>query len=101
MRSVAFLAIEFELRSAVPTETRARNSDPRRGRSDERISQATLRLLQEGGPQAVTVEGVASLSGVAKTTIYRRFANRREMLQSALVGLTDAPEPAPDVPTRE
>jgi AcrR family transcriptional regulator len=41
----------------------------------------------------VTVEAVASRSGVAKTTIYRRFANRREMLQAALVGLARAPEP--------
>ena len=83
------------------TKPRAANNDPRLSRSDERISQATLQVLREGGPGAVTVEAVASLSGVAKTTIYRRFANRREMLQSALVGLTDAPEPAPDVPTRE
>ena len=85
----------------MPTKARANNSDPRLSRSDERISKATLQLLQEGGPHAVTVEAVASRSGVAKTTIYRRFANRREMLQAALVGLTQAPEPAPDVPTPE
>ncbi len=83
------------------TQAGAANNDPRRSRSDQRIAGATLQLLREGGPQAVTVEAVASLSGVAKTTIYRRFANRREMLQAALVGLTDAPEPAPEVPTRE
>jgi AcrR family transcriptional regulator len=85
----------------VTTQAGAANNDPRRSRSDQRIAGATLQLLREGGPQAVTVEAVASLSGVAKTTIYRRFANRREMLQAALVGLTDAPEPAPEVPTRE
>jgi AcrR family transcriptional regulator len=73
----------------------------RRLRSDERITEATLRLLREGGPRAVTVEAVAEKSGVAKTTIYRRHANRREMLQAAVATLTDAPTPAPEVPTRD
>lgn len=83
------------------TQAGAPNNDPRRSRSDQRITEATLQLLREGGPRAVTVEAVASVSGVAKTTIYRRFANRRDMLQAALVALVDGPEPAPEVPTRE
>ena len=79
----------------------ATSCDPRRRRSDERINRATLQLLRAKGPQAVTVEAVAAASGVAKTTIYRRFANRRELLQAALVQLTETPKPAPEVPTRE
>lgn len=75
--------------------------ESRRLRSDERITEATLRLLREGGPRAVTVEAVAETSGVAKTTIYRRHANRREMLQAALVTLAETPTPAPEVPTRD
>jgi AcrR family transcriptional regulator len=75
--------------------------DKRRLRSDERITEATLQLLRGGGPAAVTVEGVAAASGVAKTTIYRRHANRREMLQAALTRLTETPTPAPEVATKE
>lgn len=75
--------------------------EQRRLRSDERITSATLDLLRAHGPKAVTVEAVSGASGVAKTTIYRRFANRREMLQSALATLTDNPPPAPEVPTKE
>ena len=79
----------------------ATGSERRRGRTDEQIRRATLDLLRTKGPQSVTVEAVAATSGVAKTTIYRRFANRREMLQAALVELTEVPKPAPEVPTRE
>ena len=40
---------------------------------DERITAAALDLLRTQGPAAVTVEAVAARSGVAKTTIYRRY----------------------------
>ena len=51
---------------------------------EDRIADATLRLLRSGGPRAVTVEAVAAASGVAKTTIYRRYRDRREVLSVAL-----------------
>lgn len=56
------------------------------------IADATLDLLRTGGPRSVTVEAVAARSGIAKTTIYRRHRDRREMLTVALSQLT-APEP--------
>jgi AcrR family transcriptional regulator len=59
---------------------------------DERITAATLELLRTKGPKAVTVEAVAARAGVAKTTIYRRYRNREDMLAAALTSLTD---PAP------
>ncbi len=79
---------------------------PRRGRprsagSDERIRDAVLDLLHVHGPAAVTVESVAAASGVAKTTIYRRFSDRADMLRSTLSALIDDPGEPPDVPTRE
>jgi AcrR family transcriptional regulator len=55
--------------------------------ADARIVAAVLHLLRSRGPGAVTVESVAALSGVAKTTIYRRYADRREMLAAALAPL--------------
>ena len=75
--------------------------DGRRRRTDERIIEATLQMLRSSGPEAVTVEAVAAASGVAKTTIYRRYANRREMLRAALTRLTEAPPPSPEVPTKD
>jgi len=43
----------------------------------------------------VTVEAVAAESGVAKTTIYRRYANRGELLRTVLSDAIGAPEPPP------
>src|SRR6185312_2338663 len=53
-------------------------------RVEDGIADSTLHLLRTKGPRAVTVEAVAGHSGVAKTTIYRRHPNRRDMLASAL-----------------
>lgn len=55
-----------------------------RAGTDARIVKAALEILRFHGPNRVTVEAVAALSGVAKTTIYRRYANREEILQAAL-----------------
>jgi AcrR family transcriptional regulator len=59
--------------------------------TDDRIHTAVLELLRSRGPGAVTVESVTALSGVAKTTIYRRYADRREMLAGALAPLSTPP----------
>lgn len=53
-------------------------------RVEDGIAESTLSLLRTGGPRAVTVEAVAAHSGIAKTTIYRRHPNRRDMLSAAL-----------------
>jgi AcrR family transcriptional regulator len=59
---------------------------------DEAIADDTLALLRTKGPRAVTVEAVAARSGIAKTTIYRRHTDRRDMLSVALARVT-TPEP--------
>ncbi|HEY6576616.1 MAG TPA: helix-turn-helix domain-containing protein [Mycobacterium sp.] len=60
--------------------------------ADDGITDATLALLRAKGPRAVTVEAVAARSGIAKTTIYRRHRDRRDMLSAALSRMT-TPEP--------
>ncbi|MCI7552153.1 MAG: helix-turn-helix domain containing protein [Actinomycetaceae bacterium] len=55
----------------------------RKQASDKKILYATMELIQAGGVENVTVEEVAALSGVAKTTIYRRFKNRYELIAAA------------------
>jgi AcrR family transcriptional regulator len=59
---------------------------------DDGIADATLALLLTKGPRSVTVEAVAARSGIAKTTIYRRHRDRRDMLSAALSRVT-TPEP--------
>jgi AcrR family transcriptional regulator len=73
-----------------------RNPLPR----DERITAAALELLRTKGPRAVTVEAVAARADVAKTTIYRRYRDRQEMLAAALTSLTQPPPP-PDTSAAE
>ena len=41
---------------------------------------AATELLVESGPRAVTVDAVADRSGVAKSTLYRHWASRDDML---------------------
>lgn len=63
---------------------------------DDDITKAAMDLLREKGPRSVTVEAVAARSGIAKTTIYRRHRDRREMLSLALSRVTAAEPPPPD-----
>lgn len=52
----------------------------RREETDRKILQATLQIVASQGIGAVTIEEVARRSGVAKTTIYRRYRNTDDML---------------------
>jgi TetR/AcrR family transcriptional repressor of mexJK operon len=56
---------------------RGRPIDPTKDRD---ILAAGRKLLFEQGPQAVTMEAVARVAGIAKPTLYRRYANRDELL---------------------
>jgi len=62
----------------------AHTRTPRHTLVDERIHAATLAILRGRGPLAVSVEAVAAASGVAKTTIYRRFDNREALLEAVI-----------------
>jgi AcrR family transcriptional regulator len=63
--------------------------------ADQAIRVAALALLQELGYAGVTMEGVAARAGVAKTTVYRRWASKAELVFE--VGLhPDDLGPSPD-----
>lgn len=66
--------------------------DPRVARSKACILAAAARALQEEGAAGVTMEGVAERAGVAKTTVYRLWAGRSELLLAAFEQLSAAPE---------
>jgi AcrR family transcriptional regulator len=66
-----------------PTET-AVTRDPRVARSRARVLEAATDLLVEGGSRAVTVDAVAERSGVAKSTMYRHFPSRTDLLVDVL-----------------
>lgn len=76
-----------------PREAASRPGRPRQADLDRRLESATLALLHDGGPAAVTVEAVAAQAGVAKTSIYRRHANRGELLTAVLRNAIGVPEP--------
>jgi AcrR family transcriptional regulator len=63
-----------------------RTSSRRAERSRQAILDATRELLTEaGGVRALTVEAVAARSGVAKTTIYRRWRDKWELALDAVM----------------
>ena len=54
---------------------------PARGQATtEALRRAVQELLEEAGYRALTIEGVAARSGVAKTSIYRRWPSKAEMV---------------------
>ena len=63
--------------------------DRRSERSKQAILDATRELLaEEGGVKALTIEAVAARSGVAKTTIYRRWRDKWELaLDAAMIDI--------------
>jgi AcrR family transcriptional regulator len=69
---------------AASSDTRPAARPGRRARSDHAILQATRELLAEVGVPGLTIEGVAARSGVAKTTIYRRWRDKDELALAAV-----------------
>lgn len=64
--------------------------DPRVARSRAAVLSATAGLLIELGASGVTIEGIAERSGVAKTTIYRHWKSRSQLIFDAFESLLQA-----------
>jgi AcrR family transcriptional regulator len=63
-----------------------RRTDARAERSKQAILDATRELLADGGDVgSLTVEAIAARSGVAKTTIYRRWRDKWELALDAVM----------------
>jgi AcrR family transcriptional regulator len=63
----------------------------RRAAKEHQIVSAALEILRDRGPASVNIESVSAASGVAKSTIYRRFANRDALIAAAVESVTADP----------
>lgn len=75
--------------------------DPRVLVSRERVLTTTLDLLAETGLGELTIDEISRRSGVAKTTIYRHWANRSALVLDACLRMTDGQEAPPDTGSLE
>jgi AcrR family transcriptional regulator len=74
---------------------------PRSAETDAKIVAATLDLIRAQGPEAVNVAAVAARSGIARTTIYRRYRDRKDLLEAALQPVTEGGTPPEHASVKE
>jgi AcrR family transcriptional regulator len=75
---------------------RAGGRAPRGTATTEALRGAVREMLEELGYQALTIEGVAARSGVAKTSIYRRWPSKAEMVFDLMLHSSDELPPVDD-----
>ena len=76
---------------AAPAES-ADSEDERVARSKKSVLNAAYRLMSEAGLGGTSIDAIARLSGVAKTTIYRHWPTRSALLLDACSRLGVRPE---------
>jgi len=62
---------------------------PRSAASHQAIRKATLELLSEVGFEAMSIEAIAIRAGVGKTTIYRRYNSKDELVADAIESIRE------------
>jgi len=76
-------------------QTSRRAGRPRSAHSHQAILEATLALFAEVGLQGLSIEAIAERAGVGKTTIYRRWSSKEDIIADAL-DLFRAEHPIPN-----
>lgn len=71
---------------------------PRSQESHQAILRATLELLASMGYDRISIEAIARLAGVGKTTIYRRYRAKEELVADAIESVREEIE-IPDTGT--
>ena len=66
---------------------------PRSEQADQAILDATLRMLGTHGVGGTTIEGVAADAGVGKTTIYRRWPTKTDLILAAISNIVPPGDP--------
>jgi AcrR family transcriptional regulator len=69
---------------------------PRSSEADQAILDATVALFADRGYEGLTIEAVAEQAGVAKSTIYRRYTDKADLLLAAVECSTDGESASPD-----
>ena len=73
-----------------------------RKETDRKILQATLQIAMTRGIGGISIEEIARRSGVAKTTIYRRYDNTTDLLNKiSALEVSSSPELADLEPSRD
>lgn len=65
-------------------ETAAAQGRPRSEEASRKILMAAFHLFRDRGYSGLSMETVAEMAGVGKTTIYRRYPNKRELIMAAI-----------------
>jgi AcrR family transcriptional regulator len=82
---------------AVPVvEGERRPGRPRSVQADQAILEAAIDAFVDRGWDGLTIEGVAARAGVSKSTIYRRYPCRVDLLLAAARRLAQERDPVPD-----
>jgi AcrR family transcriptional regulator len=77
----------------------ARRLDPRQARTRARVYAAALDVLRRLGIGATTFDTIAQQAGVARSTLYRNWTSRDELLYEAIEEQAPFPAPSPGDPT--
>lgn len=75
-----------------------RRLDPRQARTRARVYAATLDVLRRLGIGATTFDTIAQQAGVARSTLYRNWASRDELLYEAIEEQAPFPATSPGDP---
>lgn len=62
---------------------------PRSVKSHQAMLQAARELLAEVGFEAMSIDAIAARAGVGKTTIYRRYSGKEELVADAIEGMRE------------
>ena len=71
------------------SEGKPKRGRPRSIESHQAILEAALSLLAEVGFEAMSIEAIASRAGVGKTTIYRRYSSKEELVAAAIESIRE------------
>ena len=66
---------------------------PRSAEAEQAILNSTLRMLGTHGVAGMTIEGVAADAGVGKTTIYRRWPTKTDLILAAMSDIVPSGDP--------
>jgi AcrR family transcriptional regulator len=75
--------------SAVPAPSATHTGRPRSSEADQAILDATVELMAEHGYAGLTMAAVIAKSGVSSATLYRRYADKDELVMAALECMKD------------